>query len=531
MELEVVGTIPKYVAGVLFRTGLGNRQIQTKNSTTFTVNHWFDNLAQVHRFQIHAPDADNANVRVTHSSRSTCDGTIARIKEKGGREGVTFGAKYDPCVSLFQKLQSVFQTAPKRAPDELSSAVTLSANFPGLTSTGHKAGAQTGSMTLCSKTDMSTMQMLNPETLEPIGIAEQSVLHPALKGPMSAAHACHDPVTGDVYNYNLEFGRNGSYHVFHVSATTGKTSILATVEHPPAYLHSLFLTQHYVILCVWNSFFAAGGASLLWNKNFVDAMKYDGSRPAIWFVIDRTPGENGGKGVVATYESEPFFCFHSANAYEKLSATDASTIDIIADLSTYDNLDVVQRFYFENMLSDSPKALAYTDPKALTYRPTLRRFRLPQLPKRPNSRPMQALSEFKGQPGQSPELPTINNAWGTRKHRYIYGVTDTGQSTFLDGLVKHDCENRTNAFWNAPGQTPGEPIFVADPESEQEDGGVVLSVVLDGIAGKSYLLVLDGKSFIEIGRANVDRVVGFGFHGTHVPEKVVKEGQRVASKI
>jgi torulene dioxygenase len=258
---------------------------------------------------------------------------IARIKKNGGREGVSFGAKYDPCVSLFQKLQSVFRQAPKETPDDLPSAVMLSANFPGLSSTGQKAPGQTGSMTLCSKTDNSTLQMLNPETLEPIGIAQQSVLHPSLKGPMSAAHACHDPVTGDIYNYNLEFGRNGAYQVFHVSAATGKTSILATVKHAPAYLHSLFITQHYVILCVWNSFFTAGSAALLWNKNFVDAMKYDDSKSATWFVIDRTPVESGGKGLAATYESDPFFCFHSINAYEESSATDGSKTDIVADLS------------------------------------------------------------------------------------------------------------------------------------------------------------------------------------------------------
>jgi torulene dioxygenase len=159
----------------------------------------------------------------------------------------------------------------------------------------------------------------------------------------------------------------------------------------------------------------------------------------------------------------------------------------------------------------------------MAYRPLLRRFRLSELSSKVTTKPLKARSEFKGHNGKSPELPTINNAFGTRKHRYIYGVTDTGRSTFLDGLVKHDCETRSNTFWNAPGQTPGEPIFVADPESEEEDGGVVLSVVLDGIAGNSYLLALNAKDLKEIGRANVDSVVGFGFHGTHVPENVLKE--------
>jgi torulene dioxygenase len=456
---------------------------------------------------------------------------IARIKKNGNRDDVSFGAKYDPCVSLFQKLQSVFKQAPKESPDDLPSAVTLSANFPGLSSIGKKASGHSGPMTLCSKTDNSTFQMLNPETLEPIGVAQQSVLHPDLRGPLSAAHACHDPVTGDVFNYNLEFGRSGAYRVFHVSAITGKTSVLATIQHAPAYLHSLFITEHYVILCVWNSLFRAGGAALMWKKNFVDAMKYDASKPATWFVIDRTPVENGGHGVVATYESDPFFCFHSINAYEEPSATDDSKTDIVADLSAFENLDVIQRFYIENMLSDSPQALAYSDPEAKSYRPVLRRFRLPHLPTKPNAKPTKAVSEFKGHHGESPELPTINNAFGTSKHRYIYGVTDTGRSTFLDGLVKHDSQTRTSIFWNAPGQTPGEPIFVADPESEEEDGGVVLSVVLDGVAGKSYLLALNAKDFKEVGRANVDGVVGFGFHGTHVPHRIVNEGQSVSSKL
>ena len=49
-----------------------------------------------------------------------------------------------------------------------------------------------------------------------------------------------------------------------------------------------------------------------------------------------------------------------------------------------------------------------------------------------------------------------------------------------------------------------------------EDDGVLLSVVLDGPAGKSYLLVLDAKTMTEMGRADVRGVIGLGFHGTHV---------------
>ena len=46
---------------------------------------------------------------------------------------------------------------------------------------------------------------------------------------------------------------------------------------------------------------------------------------------------------------------------------------------------------------------------------------------------------------------------------------------------------------------------------------MLLTVVLDGYRSKSYLLVLDAKTMSPIGRADVDGVVGFGFHGVHVP--------------
>ena len=64
-------------------------------------------------------------------------------------------------------------------------------------------------------------------------------------------------------------------------------------------------------------------------------------------------------------------------------------------------------------------------------------------------------------------------------------------------------------------QSPGEPIFLADPDGVDEDDGVCLSVVLDGTKGKSHLLVLDAKTFEEVGRAEMEVVVPFGFHGTH----------------
>ena len=123
--------------------------------------------------------------------------------------------------------------------------------------------------------------------------------------------------------------------------------------------------------------------------------------------------------------------------------------------------------------------------------------------------------EFELDRQNTPELPQVNWSNFTKKHRYVYGICDSGISTFADSLVKVDLNDHSVKKWSVHGQTAGEPIFIADPGSTDEDDGVLLSVVLDGIAGKSYLMVLNAKDMSEIGRANVEGVIGFGFHGIH----------------
>jgi carotenoid cleavage dioxygenase-like enzyme len=56
-------------------------------------------------------------------------------------------------------------------------------------------------------------------------------------------------------------------------------------------------------------------------------------------------------------------------------------------------------------------------------------------------------------------------------------------------------------------------VFVARPQAEREDDGVLLSVVLDAAAGTSFLLVLDAADLSERARAQVPYHIPFGFHG------------------
>jgi torulene dioxygenase len=411
----------------------------------------------------------------------------------------------------------------------LSVAVTITSNYPGLSRNGEKLekpSVKGKIQSLCNRTDTDAIQFLDPETLEPIGVASQTTLHPLLRGPSSATHSSTD-LNGDVYNYNLDFmNGQGVYRVFRVSACTGHTSILATITDNPAYIHSTLLTEHYMILCVWNAHYAFGGASILWTKNIVDALAdYDPDRPCRWYVIDKRPLEAGG-GLVATFESDPFFCFHTINAYEEVDKD--GKVDIIADLVAYENLDILKRLYIENLISNSSTAVDFST--LPTCRPQIRRFTLANVEGQMTDKfgvfpgdesvGLEATSTLLSLKNLTPELPTINPSMLLKKHRFVYGVLHTGKSTLFDSIVKYDVSSQTAKMWSKHGHTPGEPIFVADPTGtgeEDEDVGILLSVVLDGVGGKSYLLVLDARTMEEIGKAKVPGVIGFGFHGTHVP--------------
>jgi carotenoid cleavage dioxygenase-like enzyme len=72
---------------------------------------------------------------------------------------------------------------------------------------------------------------------------------------------------------------------------------------------------------------------------------------------------------------------------------------------------------------------------------------------------------------------------------------------------------RGSTTWHEDGSYPGEPVFVASPDATAEDEGVLLSVVLDGRKGNSFLLVLDAASLDEVARAEVPHHIPFGFHG------------------
>lgn len=486
-----------------------------------------DGFTVIHRFQL---ISDGHGCRVLYNSRRQVDELVESIRRTGRLETISFGQKRDPCVSFFQKLKCVFQ--PTRTLDAYKSnvGVTITTNLSGMQSRSENPSEDSDSTSteaikpnfVVVRTDTSQLKIIDKETLEPIGVTDQRKLHPGLIGDLSCAHAQYDPENGDVFNYNLAFGVCSTYRIFKTSRSTGETEILATITNlPAAYIHSFFLTKDFVILCVWSSHFAAGGVKLLWERNVVDAIgSFNPNSQAKWMVVDR----RHGKGLVATFESPAMFSFHSVNAWQEPRQS-SSEVDIVCDIIQYPSLDVLKKLYYENLVSTGSGVAQW---KGMASRPSstpsLARYHLRNVPlpsaeqqTAPPGTIAKAELQFSASAPLVGDLPTINPHYATKRSRYIYSLVDQGRSSWVDGISKFDTSTKGVAVWSRADHTPGEAIFVPDSTRVGEDAGYLLSVVLDGRKGTSYLLCLDAETMEEVGSAECDVAVGFGFHGNHVP--------------
>ncbi|KAF2165566.1 hypothetical protein M409DRAFT_66990 [Zasmidium cellare ATCC 36951] len=526
IQIPISGYFPNHVAGELYRAGPGQHRVPRTNPSDgyVEVDHWFDGFVTMHRFELVA-GADGKCEQAWYSSYNQVDELLQKAKDTGRIDGITFAQHRDPCDTFYKKFKSVFnQSAPSNQANS-NIAVAFQPTLPAnVKSAKEKQGDVKDRRLVTSTTDACVTKTFDAETLEPLGITRQEHLHSSLKGPLSGAHPEYDPATGDVYNYNLELGPRHIYRVFRANTKTGDVEVLAEIsgrDIKGAYIHSFFMTQNFVVLCIWPAFFKNMGLSVLWERNILDALAYDANAQTTWLVVDR----KGGRGLVKKFTSPPFFSFHTTNAWEEKSTKDGE-VDLILELCTFGNMDILNRFYYKNLLSNGSGVHKYADNDRKEL--NLSRFKLSGVPLQGSS--LSSKTEIAARILDVPapnagDLPRINPNYNCKPHRYVWTVIDTGKSSFMDSIGKTDMQTGECIRWSTPRHTPSEPVYVPAPGGG-EDEGHVLCVVYDGDSGTSYLLCLDASTMKEVGRAEVRKAVGIGFHGMHSTPPVSAANQQ-----
>jgi beta,beta-carotene 9',10'-dioxygenase len=417
--------------------------------------HWFDGLAMLHKFAF-------AGGAVSYANRFLRTRAYRAAREGGELPFVDFAT--DPCRSLFGRVMALWK---EDYTDNCNVNVA-------------RLGREWIAMT-----EGPVPVAFDSDTLETAGVAYRP------PGDHVTAHPHHDPERRELLAYATRFGPRSSYRIYAQRDRDTQRVIAKRPVRHPAYMHSFAMTERYVVLTeqplVVDPF-----EFLLRGRPFIDNFRWKPEQGTRFLVWDRHSGDFTG-----SFETDAFFCFHHANAFERSG-------ELVVDLVAFPDPAIIHQFDMAGL----------RDGDAQLSRPELRRFRIDL-----------GSGKVVGEGALVPdalELPRIDYARRNgRPYRYVYGTTVAGagagspRTTWPDALIKADTERGESTVWHSDGCWPGEPVFVADPGSEEEDAGVLLSVVLDSERGHSFLLVLDAGSLEERARAEVPHHIPFGFHGMY----------------
>lgn len=454
-DIPVQGEIPDWLTGSLLRIGPGKFEAGKQE-----LKHWFDGYAMVHRFAFHQGKVGYANAYLkTRAYEAAREGKMAY------REFAT-----DPCRNLFQKFFSAFSR------DEIPYSDNANVSIA-------RIGGEFVAMT---ETPMPVF--FDPVTLDTLKIDPPN---DDVDGQLTTAHPHHDFERSTTFNYVTHFGKNSFYNIicYH---TPLRRELLATVPAPlePAYMHSFAMTENYVILTespfVFDIVQLATDMLTHQNRAVIHYFRWKPERNTRFTVISKADGSIQGR-----YEADAFATFHHINAFEEADA-------IHIDACAYDDANAYTDGLYLNQMRN---------PETKLRSGQFRRYTI---------HTRTADVDYAVMSDESIDLPNVNyKGYNAKPYRYAYGISESRQHVdkLFNQLIKVDTAQRETKVWTHPDQYPNEPVFVARPDATAEDDGVILSSVLDGTTGTSYLLVLDAQSFDEMGRAQVGQHIPFNFHG------------------
>ncbi len=359
-----------------------------------------------------------ADGRVSYANRFMQTNAYRSAKETGEITYSEFGT--DPCRSLFGRVFSVF--SPKLSDNPNVNLTKLGERWIAMTETPIPV-------------------QFDAETLDTAGVAYD------VPGLLTTAHPHLERADGGMLNYAAKVGARNSYRFFHMAPDGRDPRVLAKLPvKEPAYMHSFGLTERYFVLAEYP--FVVNPIKIpLSGRPYIENYEWKPELGTRFTLIDRKTGEAKGP-----FETDAVFGFHHVNAYEDGG-------EVVADISVFPDAQIVKDLYLENLRAGKPVAP-----------PEVHRFRInPDAGTASGER----LTDF------GFDLPRINyGRCNERPYRYAWGV-GTSETGWLDTIVRADVSDGSTTTWSEPGQYPGEPVFVARPGAEDEDDGVLLSVVLD----------------------------------------------------
>ncbi|CAO3642137.1 unnamed protein product [Cunninghamella blakesleeana] len=548
-----------WLNGVLYRIGPGVFILKGEKNT-ITLNHAFDGMPFLHRFEI-----SSERQQVRYNSRNLATKVEEKIKD--GEVCIFFGhvvhhstvwGQFCHFLKVFNNLvfQSRLNNLIDRDPSSEMVGVTPTPNFPlpkGVNFINKDLPV------LVAKTDANLLQKVNADNLVPEKLFNYSQYDKQLNGELAAAHHQYDPDTKEVFNFTLKFGMKPILTVFS-STSTGEITTLAEITHrldkdrTPinlSYIHSFWLTKNFIIIPESPLYMKNYGFDFMASGSFVAGLKWDDSLPTYLHIISR----RSDQGHIATVPvNESFFTFHVGNAWDHHDEN--GNISLTLDCAAFPDGDIAYQVHtfgkprlFNNNNNNNDDNVDQKERKSniktngFTFPPLpqssfgeLRRYKLTL--KKLSTSTYSSISTTFETIVDNMEFLRYNQEYTMKPYRFTYGnqfesfTSSSSSSSSSEGerysIVKVDLNNGNILKFDHEGYVCSEPIFVPKPNSDTEDDGVILSFVNIMKKDKNnnnddddqcFLLILNASSLKEIARCHIGFFTATTFHGSYVDQE------------
>ena len=359
--------------------------------------------------------------------------------------------------------------------------------------------------------DMSGAMELDPLTLDTVGMLKWN---DTIGGTFSMITCAHpNQLDGDPYAYNyyadlfgnvLKPGGINAYKLFRIDTSRGGGTLAreVMVELPlplkrTPYMHSFAQTTNYIIFfkfpLMWDLL------KIVASIDILPAMTWTPNNGTHVIVIDKRTWQ-----VAAQHWTAPFFAYHHINAFETPEgdvACDITTVPCTGAEGLPANCLHMNTFNLATLRNDS-----WAIPNNV-----VRRYTVPVKSQGKITHAQITPMSF--------DLPMLNDKFRGKPYRWVFATGDheATPGVWYNSLVKVDMHTGATTEWFKPDHYPSEPNFMPRPASEggtgAEDDGVIVSTILCGPEGTSFLLVLNATTWEEIAWAKAPHFLPYMSHG------------------
>ncbi|XP_045595941.1 beta,beta-carotene 15,15'-dioxygenase [Procambarus clarkii] len=504
LPTKLKGQWPAWLRGSFLRVGPGKYDLGD-----FTLNHWLDGMAILHKFHI---DGGKVSFRSKYlrsdAYKKACMAQRPVFTEFGTH------CYPDPCKNIFSRMFSHFEMT-----DNASNNILCVEDQ------------------LFVSSETCYIRKIDPNTLD---TRDKVDLNKVMGVNFASSHPLTDD-SGTTYNMGCSFMSGPKYNIVRIppskdSNLSGSdpwinartlTTVSSSWKASYAYYHSFGMSENYLVFLEQPLLVSTLklATSQLKNRALTDCFDWLPQERVKFIVIRKSTGEV----VKVKYISEEaFFTFHHVNAYEVEG-------QLVVDLVAYPSPEIINKLYLKKVRMNEYSS---EDP------PQLKRFILPLVSDLQSVKEGEELvhvagntaSAIKvknnqdgvyisvtgvdvGEPGF--EMPVINTAHTGKPYRFVYGTGAYDQGYFKNSVCKMDVESGRSWVWRGnEHQYLSEPSFIPAPDAIDEDDGVILCSVADVRKGSpDFLLVVDARTMKELGRAEVDARIPTSLHGVFLPER------------